>query len=86
MTLRVAQIRWDRLFQGFRLERLKETGRVSRPKTTGIHREQDVGGAIRTFGLDPLDQRTRFIFDPVNLDSGLLLKIGIQLFIGIIVA
>ena len=54
-----------------RSERLQDTHLLGLPEVAGIHRDQQVGRAILTLGLDALHQRRFLIGDELDLHPGL---------------
>ena len=82
----MAQVRGDALVQHRRIDRAEHARLFRAPQTSGIDRDEDVGGAELALGLDPLDQRIGIGLDAVDLDPSLLGEVLVEREIGVVVA
>ncbi len=69
-SLRVAQVRRHVLVEHLRLHRLQQSALRRIPEFASIHRHQDVGRGIASFGREALDQHRRIAGRELHLDAG----------------
>jgi hypothetical protein len=68
-------------FDGLQKAKARRAG-----KAHGVDGQEHVGGAVGTLGLHPRDQLVGIAFDPVDRDAGGLGEVGIEPFVGVVVA
>ena len=82
----MAQVRGDALVQDLGLDRLKQPGLLRAPEPSGVHGDQDVGGAVPPFALQALDERIILALDPIDLDAGGFGEAFVELLVRLVVA
>ena len=81
----VTQVLGDPLVQHLGMHRAEQTVLVGQPDSPGVHRQEDVGGAVRAFGLHPGDQLLGGALDAVHLDTGLGGEVAVEMLVGVVV-
>jgi hypothetical protein len=72
--------------RSFRLDRSEQAQFVGLGEARRIHREEDVGRAVRTFVADALKQFVFLGLDAIDLDSGLPREVRVERLVGLVVA